>query len=207
VAVPAAPPCLATGIVTFGSFNNPTKLSTATLDTWATLLARVPGAHLLLKGHTFADPTACGSFRNGLSRRGIAVERLELVPRVAEDAAHLRFYDRVDIALDPFPYNGTATTCEALWMGVPVVTLRGERHAGRVGASLLTQLGLTGLIAASVKEYVDIAIALAGDPARLCDLRHSLPTRLETSPLGDAGAFARKIEGAYRAMWRRWCES
>jgi predicted O-linked N-acetylglucosamine transferase (SPINDLY family) len=92
-------------------------------------------------------------------------------------------------------------------MGVPVVTLRGDRHAGRVGASLLTQLGLTELIAASANEYVEIAVAVARDLARLCHLRHSLRSRLDASPLGDAAAFARKIEGAYRTMWRRWCES
>ena len=121
--------------------------------------------------------------------------------------AHLAVYDRVDIALDPFPYNGTTTTCEALWMGVPVVTLRGDRHAGRVGASLLSQIGLTDLIADSVEEYVEIAVALAGDPGRLADLRRSLRPRLAASPLCDGRAFARKIEAAFRQMWQMWCEA
>jgi predicted O-linked N-acetylglucosamine transferase (SPINDLY family) len=134
-------------------------------------------------------------------------ERIELVPMLADTAAHLGLYDRIDIALDPFPYNGTTTTCEASWMGVPVITLRGDRHAGRVGASLLTQLGLTELIADSVEEYVEIAVALAVDQARLGELHRSLRPRLATSPLGDAAAFARKIESAYRAMWQRWCAS
>jgi predicted O-linked N-acetylglucosamine transferase (SPINDLY family) len=204
---PAAPPCLATGTVTFGSFNNPSKLSAATLDTWAMLLARLPDARLLLKGGWFADPATCELFRNRLGSRGIVAERIELVPMLADTAAHLGLYDRIDIALDPFPYNGTTTTCEASWMGVPVITLRGDRHAGRVGASLLTQLGLTELIADSVEEYVEIAVALAADQARLGELRRLLRPRLATSSLGDAAAFARKIESAYRTMWQRWCAS
>jgi predicted O-linked N-acetylglucosamine transferase (SPINDLY family) len=122
-------------------------------------------------------------------------------------AAHLAAYQRVDIALDPFPYNGTTTTCEALWMGVPVLTLRGDRHAGRVGASLLSQIGLMDLIAGSAKEYVEIALALANDPSRMADLRRSLRPRMAASPLCDAPAFARKIEAAYHTMWRHWCEA
>jgi predicted O-linked N-acetylglucosamine transferase (SPINDLY family) len=204
---PAAPPCLAAGTVTFGSFNNPSKLSAATLDTWAMLLARLPDARLLLKGEWFADPATCELFRNRLGSRGIVAERIELVPMLADTAAHLGLYNRIDIALDPFPYNGTTTTCEASWMGVPVITLRGDRHAGRVGASLLTQLGLTELIADSVEEYVEIAVALAVDQARLGELRRSLRPRLATSSLGDAAAFARKIESAYRAIWQQWCAS
>jgi predicted O-linked N-acetylglucosamine transferase (SPINDLY family) len=113
----------------------------------------------------------------------------------------------VDIALDPFPYNGTTTTCEALWMGVPVVTLRGDRHAGRVGASLLTQIGLTDLIANSVEEYLEIAVALARNPERLSDLRRVLRSRMAASPLCDGPAFARKMESAFRTMWQYWCES
>jgi predicted O-linked N-acetylglucosamine transferase (SPINDLY family) len=120
--------------------------------------------------------------------------------------AHLGLYaSAIDIALDPFPYNGATTTCEALWMGVPVVTLRGGHHAGRVGASLLTQIGLSHLIADSIEAYVETAVALAGDPARLTELRLSLRARMAASPLCDAPAFARDIEHAYRTMWQRWC--
>jgi protein O-GlcNAc transferase len=201
----AAPPCLASGTVTFGSFNSAAKLSGATLDAWAALLTRLPAARLSLKGKAFADPATCGSFLERLGKRGVAAQRVEFSAYVPE-AEHFGAYGRVDIALDPFPYNGTTTTCEALWMGVPVVTLRGDRHAGRVGASLLTQLGLTDLIAGSVEEYVEIAVALAGDPARLADLRRSLRPRMAASPLCDAPAFARKIEAAYRAMWKDWCQ-
>ena len=204
---PAVPPCFETGTVTFGSFNNPTKVSAATFDAWARLLARLPQARLLLKGKPFADAATRALFLARLGERGVAAERVELVAWLPSRAAHLALYDRIDIALDPFPYNGTTTTCEALWMGVPVVTLRGDRHAGRVGASLLSQIGLTDLIADSVEEYVEIAVALAGDPERLDDLRRSLRPRLAASPLCDGQAFARKIEAAFRNMWQRWCET
>jgi predicted O-linked N-acetylglucosamine transferase (SPINDLY family) len=201
---PAAPPHVSSGAVTFGSFNNPSKLSAATIDAWARLLARLPTARLLLKGKPFACAVTRASFLERLRRRGVAKERVDLAAWLP-DETHLALYNRVDIALDPFPYNGATTTCEAMWMGVPVVTLRGDRHAGRVGASLLTQIGLTEFIADSVEAYVEIAAALAGTPARLTELRHSLRPRMMASPLCDAPAFARKIEAAYRSMWQRWC--
>jgi hypothetical protein len=191
--------------VTFGSFNNPAKLSAATLDAWAKLLARLPRARLLLKGKPFAYPVTRAWYLERLAQRGIFMDRVELVPWTADGAAHLALYNRIDIALDPFPYDGTTTTCEALWMGVPVVTLRGDRHAGRVGASLLGQVGYPDMVAGSVDRYVDIAATLAGDPARLADLRHVLRPRIERSPLCDGPAFARKVEQAYRTMWQRWC--
>jgi predicted O-linked N-acetylglucosamine transferase (SPINDLY family) len=203
---PATTPCLATGFVTFGSFNNPAKLSGATLDVWARLLTRLPTARLLLKGKPFAEAATRAIYLDRLAERGIAADRIELVGWLPE-REHFALYDRVDVALDPFPYNGTTTTCEALWMGVPVVTLRGDRHAGRVGASLLTQIGLSDLIADSTEAYVETAVALTSDPARLCELRQSLRPRMAASPLCDAPAFARKIEAAYRTMWQRWCET
>lgn len=204
---PRALPCLMAGAVTFGSFNNPAKVSATTFDAWATLLSRLSQARLLLKGKPFADAGTRGLFLAHLGERGVAAERVELVAWVPGVAAHLAAYHRVDIALDPFPYNGTTTTCEALWMGVPVVTLRGDRHAGRVGASLLSQIGLPDLIANSVEEYVEIAVALAGDPARLIDLRGSLRPRMAASPLCDGRAFARKIETVFRTMWQHWCKA
>ena len=204
---PGVPPCLSAGTVTFGSFNNPAKVSAATFDAWAKLLCRLPQARLLLKGKPFADAGTRALFLARLGKRGVAAERVELMAWLPDAAAHLAVYHRVDIALDPFPYNGTTTTCEALWMGVPVVTLRGDRHAGRVGASLLSQIGLPDLIANSVEEYVEIAVALASDPARLMDLRRSLRARIAASPLCDGRAFARKIEAAFRTMWQHWCEA
>ena len=204
---PTVPPCLKTGTVTFGSFNNPAKVSAATLDAWATLLSRLPQARLLLKGAPFADAATRALFLARLGERGVAAERVELVAWLPGTAAHLALYHRVDIALDPFPYNGTTTTCEALWMGVPVVTLRGDRHAGRVGASLLSQIGLTDLIANSVEEYVEIALALAGNPGRLDNLRRALRPLMVASPLCDGRVFARKMEAAFRTMWQHWCDA
>ena len=204
---PRVPSCLTAGTVTFGSFNNPAKVSAATFDAWAMLLSRLPQARLLLKGKPFADAGASALFLAQLGERGVAAERVELIALLPGAAAHLAIYHRVDVALDLFPYNGTTTTCEALWMGVPVVTLRGDRHAGRVGASLLSQIGLLDLIANSVEEYVEIAVALASDPARLIDLRRSLRPRMAASSLCDGRAFARKIEAAFRTMWRHWCEA
>jgi protein O-GlcNAc transferase len=204
---PTVPPCLKTGTVTFGSFNNPAKVSAATFDAWATLLSRLPQARLLLKGAPFADAATRALFLARFAERGVAAERIELVAWLPGAAAHLALYHRVDIALDPFPYNGTTTTCEALWMGVPVVTLRGDRHAGRVGASLLSQIGLTDLIANSVEEYLEIALTLARNPRRLDDLRRTLRLRIATSPLCDGRAFARKMEAAFRTMWHVWCDA
>jgi protein O-GlcNAc transferase len=201
---PADPPCLTAATVTFGSFNNPAKVSPSTLDVWAKLLTRLPEARLLLKGKSFANATTRALFIARLGERGVAPERVELVAWAPSNIAHLALYERVDIALDPFPYNGTTTTCEALWMGVPVITLRGDRHAGRVGASLLSHGGLTDWIAGSVEDYVEIAVALAGNPSHLRDLRRSLRPHLKASPLCDSKAFAGQIEAAFRTMWQQW---
>jgi protein O-GlcNAc transferase len=204
---PTPPPCLKTGTVTFGSFNNPAKVSTATFDAWAKVLSRLPQARLVLKGMSFADAATRALFFARLGDRGVSAERVEIMAWLHGSAEHLALYHRVDIALDPFPYNGTTTTCEALWMGVPVVTLRGDRHAGRVGASLLTQIGLTDLIASSIDEYVEIAAALVDNPGRLDELRRALRPLMAASPLCDEGAFARKMEAAFRTMWQQWCET
>ena len=201
---PRAPPCLRSGVVTFGTFNDASKVSPITFDTWGKLLARLPKARLFVKGKQFRDDVTRSLFLARLGERGVAAERIEVVAWVPDVPSHLAAYNRVDIALDPFPYNGTTTTCEALWMGVPVVTLRGDRHAGRVGASLLSQIGLPDLIADTVEDYIEIAVALANNLARLADMRGSLRPRLAASPLCDGQAFACKIEAAYRQMWRLW---
>jgi protein O-GlcNAc transferase len=202
----AARPSLASGAITFGSFNNPAKLSAATIGVWAALLARLPRARLLLKGAPFADETTCDLFRARFASHGIDAGRLVLRAWTADTGSHLGSYGEVDVALDAFPYNGTTTTCEALWMGVPVVTLRGDRHAGRVGTSLLSRIGLDELIASDEAHYIDIGAGLAADPVRLAELSHSLRQRLQGSSLCDAAAFARRYEAALRHLWRCRCE-
>ena len=205
-ASPVSPlPARDAGRVTFGSFNALPKLSEATLRLWAQILDAVPGSRLLLKAPQLRDRGARGLLMERLASAGVAAERVELAPSVPTTRAHLALYGRVDLALDPFPYNGTATTCEALWMGVPVVTLAGRVHAGRVGASLLAAAGLPELVAATEADYVARAAALARDLDRLEALRLGMRDRLAASPLLDRTGFARDFEGALRAMWRDWC--
>ena len=200
---PSLPPGLETGVVTFGSFNNPAKLSEATVDVWAAILRRLPTARLLLKGQAFGCAETSALTRERFARRGVDGGRVDLMARIAGATGHLDAYRRIDIGLDPIPYNGTTTTCEALWMGVPVVTMLGDRHAARVGASLLGGLWLGELVGGDRSDYVEIAVALAGDPARLSQMRAGLRERMRGSRLCSAPAFARTIEAAYRALWRR----
>jgi predicted O-linked N-acetylglucosamine transferase (SPINDLY family) len=137
-------------------------------------------------------------------QEGIAGSRIEFVePRPWRE--YLKLYHRLDIVLDTFPYNGHTTSLDALWMGVPVVSLAGPRAVSRAGLSQLTNLGLPELVARTEDEYVEIATKLAGDLPRLSELRATLRSRMEASVLMDAPRFARQIEAAYREMWRRWC--
>ncbi len=124
-----------------------------------------------------------------------------------QSSNHFALYNRVDIALDPFPYNGTTTTCEALWMGVPVLTLIGDRHSGRVGFDLLTRVGLPQLAAPDAQGYVRVAAELSRDLPALSSLRQELRARLRASPLCDQNRFAREFESALRTMWKQWCDS
>ncbi|MDX1484314.1 MAG: tetratricopeptide repeat protein [Alphaproteobacteria bacterium] len=198
-------PALETGRVTFGSFNNLSKVTPKVVEAWSRLLEKVEGSRLIIKSGPMADEETRQRYEALFAECGIGSERLELLSRIPSKSGHLGAYGRVDIGLDPFPYNGTTTTCEALWMGVPVVTLLGDRHSGRVGASLLTRLGLTELIAEDREAYVETAVALAGDLDRLAGLRARLRQRMTASPLCDAKGFARRIEAAYRRMWGAWC--
>ena len=200
-----SPPSAGSGTTTFGSFNTLAKLSPELLDAWAAILARRPDSRLVIKTEALNDPAVRRDLLAALARRGISAERITL--RGFEDrlADHLGRYREIDIALDSAPYTGTTTTCEALWMGVPVVTLAGARHVGRVGASLLGRLGLGELVAGSLEGYVEIAVGLAGDPERLDSLRNGMRERMGASPLTDEAGFARSVEAAYRGMWRNWC--
>jgi predicted O-linked N-acetylglucosamine transferase (SPINDLY family) len=201
------PPCLAKGHVTFGSFNAFTKLSGPCLDAWAAILAAVPGSRLLLRGGGVSEDAAARErIVQRLGAPDVTADRLDFLGFEGDPASHLARYANVDVALDPFPYNGATTTCEALWMGVPVVTLRGARHAGRVGASLLTRVGREDLIAEDVAGYVATATRLAADPAGLAAARAIQREQMAASPLRDAGAFAARAEDAFRTMRAAWLE-
>jgi predicted O-linked N-acetylglucosamine transferase (SPINDLY family) len=195
----------AEGPITFGSFNNLAKLSVATVGLWARVLQAVPGSRLLLKGRALNEESVrsfvCGQFETA----GVSRDRVECVGETAKFRDHLAMYDRVDVALDTVPYNGTTTTCEALWMGVPVVALRGRNHASRVGASLLAAAELPELVAGEEGEFVRIAAGLAGDRGRVDELRKTLRSRVQQSSLCDGGAHTRSLELAYRAIWIEWC--
>jgi len=170
-------------------------------------LKAVPGSRLVLKNLFLGDLPTQELIRGHFAQCGISAEQIDLRGPVRSSAAHQATYNEIDIALDPFPYNGTTTTCDALWMGVPVITLAGNTHSGRVGASILTQVGLTELIAYSTAQYVEIAVGLANDRENLIGLHAHLRERVARSPLMDASGLAHNIEGAYRAMWTAWCQA
>jgi protein O-GlcNAc transferase len=200
------PPLARNGYVTFGSFNNLAKLNRAVIATWAGILHQVPEARLVLKSAGTGDPDTRAALEAAFGAVGIGPERLGILAPAPEAREHLALYNEVDIALDPFPYNGTTTTCEALWMGVPVITLTGDRHAGRVGASLLAAIGFAAGVAATTEDYVLTARLLATQPELLATCRRNLRNSLARSPLGDHTGHARAIEEAYRAVWQIWCE-
>ncbi|MGC4052792.1 MAG: tetratricopeptide repeat protein [Paludibaculum sp.] len=189
-----------TGAVTFGCLNQLQKLSDAAIDLWAEILSKAPDARLLLKAASLADPRIAARTRERFEAEGIESARLDLRGPVAKEREHLATYGEVDIALDPFPYAGTTTTCEALWMGVPVLTLNGNCHASRVGASLLHAVGLDAFIAARPLDYVRIAVQAAQDRQRLCEIRAGLRGRMRESTLCDQAAFARKFERVLEQM-------
>lgn len=184
--------------VVFGSFNTPAKLSDATLRLWARVLAATPGSRLLLKGHGFDEPEIAVDWRARLAACGLDPERVELVGRIASTGGHLALYAKVDVALDPFPYHGTTTTCEALWMGRPVVTLAGAEHRSRVGVSLLSAAGHAEWIAKDADSYAAIASSLALDLGGRRALAASLRADLSRGPLLDHAGQARAFSSALR---------
>ncbi len=193
--------------VTFGCFNNAMKASPTSIALWAGVLREVPNSTLVLKSGSFADPLIHAYVLAEFAKGGIAPDRVVFEGATQGTAAHLDRYNHIDIALDPTPYNGTTTTCECLWMGVPVVTLLGDFHAARVSASLLSAVGLADLAAHGSAEYVRTAAALAADPARLAEIRRTLRSTMAASPLCDAKGHAFRFGQALRGMWRAWCSS
>ncbi len=201
----APPPCAQNGHITFGSFNSFMKVTPTVMDEWARVLSGVPDSRLVLKGQVFNDPRFSEEIRGEFAKRGIAPQRLDLLAFAGSTLEHLSAYSLVDIALDTFPYAGTTTTCEAMWMGLPVVTLRGVIHPGRVGASLLEAVGHPEWIADDLDAYVALATRLAEDPAGLAKVRSDLRHRLEFSTLMDEPAFVERFDACLRGLWRDWC--
>jgi predicted O-linked N-acetylglucosamine transferase (SPINDLY family) len=204
---PGIPPSVSGSPVTFGSFNSIAKINDTTVRLWAGVLAANPNSRLFIKGFSpGSDATVRNSILARFGAAGVSDDRIKLVDRTSEIRDHLDFYGQIDVALDPFPYNGTTTTCEALWMGVPVVTLRGDRHAARVGASLLTAVSHPEWIAGDEAAYVRIATGLAGNPAHLGALRVGLRDDMKRSPLLDHAGQAKRFGEALRACWADWCK-
>ena len=187
--------------VTFGSFNNALKISPETLEAWAGVLGAVPQARLLLKSPGLSDPAVQADLRGRMDAAGIDASRVELVAFAGDRLAHLQLYGRVHVALDTVPYNGTTTTCEALWMGVPVVTMLGDRHAARVSASLLRAAGLGEWVTDSPQAFAKVAASLALDRDALAARRADLRNQLRASPLLDAAAYGRRLHTALRDLY------
>ena len=199
-------PALSTEHITFGSFNNSAKVSHEVISIWSKILKAIPKSHLILKTFSFSDKTIFRYTMDLFIQRGIEAERIALqswdpFPK------HLESYNLVDIGLDPFPFNGATTTCEAMWMGVPVITLAGTVYHSSVGISLLTNVGLHELVAKTSDEYISIAVNLANDLKRLQSLREHLREMMSYSPLCDGKKFTADLEKCYSKMWKTWCES
>jgi predicted O-linked N-acetylglucosamine transferase (SPINDLY family) len=194
----APAPMQSNGYVTFGCLNNFSKVSLETMKLWGCVLEATPNSRLIVHCPE-------GVHRKRVLERfesaGVKPVRLELIG-FQNRMAYMQTYQRIDVALDPFPYGGGITTCDGLWMGVPAITLSGNTAVGRGGRSILSNIGLPEMIAYSPDEYVN----LASQAARWTELRPALRHRLETSPLMDATRFARDVESAYRQMWKAFTE-
>ena len=201
----APSPAEENGFITFGSFNNMAKINELVIKLWSELLNKLPDSRILIKNPSLTDKATAERYVSIFRHYGVNESRVELLGLAPSTYEHLQTYNRIDIALDTFPYNGTTTSCEALYMGVPVITYAGETHAGRVGSSILTALDLGEYIASSQDDYIAIAARLAGNKARLTELRNDLRLRMAKSPLTDGRAFARKMEQTYRTIWQAYC--
>jgi protein O-GlcNAc transferase len=200
-------PALRSGHIAFGSFNIISKVTPEAVSVWSHILREIPNSRLLLKAKSLFDKGTQEYLADLFKQQGITEDRLVLTSYIESYNEHLGAYNKIDIGLDTFPYNGTTTTCEAVWMGVPVVTLAGDRHASRVGLSLLSNIGLPELAATTEDEYIDKTVKLAMDFRKLQSLREKLRLMMMQSPLTNAGRFTANLEDCYRAMWRAYCNS
>lgn len=197
-------PALKRGYVIFGSFNRPEKITGDVIHVWAKILREIPGASLILKNRNFTHADTRRHFLNVFYQEGIAADRVEMRGASSHEQM-LSEYGDIDIVLDPFPYNGGATTCDALWMGVPVITLKGDRMISRQTASLLSSIGVNSFIADDKDGYVNIAIELSRSMDRLADMRNQLRQRLASSPVCDSEKFTSDLEHIFRKVWESRC--
>ncbi len=195
-------PAKSAGHVTFGSFNNFTKVTPQVIETWLKILVRVPDSRLLVLANRGGYVQR--HFERQAREQGVDPQRIELFNRMPRDK-YYQLLQQADIALDPFPFNGHTTTCDCIWLGLPVVMLQGDTYASRFGSGVLAPLGLDRQITRTVTDYIDRAVELAGDIDRLTELRATLRQRMASSVLLDFAGFARDIEAAYRQMWLEYC--
>jgi predicted O-linked N-acetylglucosamine transferase (SPINDLY family) len=198
-------PVLHRGYITFGCFNNLAKITPQVIELWAEIHRDLPDARMKLQTRELCDAPTREHYRAQFESHGIHGERLELESHVPHRTL-LANYSTIDIALDPFPYSGGLTTCEALWMGVPVITLTGNTFAGRHSTSHLSNVGLTRFVTTTPEEYVAVVKDLARDVDRLAEVRRDLRNQMASSPLCDKERYTRDLEAAYRRMWRVWCQ-
>ena len=204
----AAPPSLRNGFITFGSCNKPSKLNDTVVAHWAAILKRVPNSRLILKyRNQFASPLIRARIGRVFELAGVDPGRIDMKVEMESFTDHLRTFNDMDIVLDTFPFTGSTTTFEALWMGVPVITRRGATMASRWGASILTALGLEELVADSEADYIDRAATLAGDLSRLTELRRGLRDRVAASSLCNGRSAAAHFTRLVQALWRRRCKA
>lgn len=201
----AQPPIMKSGNVTFGSFNNRAKITPRVVKVWSEILKRLPGSRMVLKSEVLTDPETQQSLLDIFVQNGVSPDRVGFYGSIPNQYDHLALYNSIDIALDTFPYNGTTTTCEALWMGVPVIVLKGDAHMSRVGVSLLTNAGMEEFIADTPEDYVKKAVGLANDQDGLLRLRNKQRNIMADSPLMDAQVFTQYLEKEYRKIWGQWC--
>jgi protein O-GlcNAc transferase len=188
--------------ITFGSLNNVIKITPIVIKTWSKILHSVPTSRLVLKFQKLNNNSSY--YHDLFIQEGISKERIEFYQPSPSIEEHLSLYNTIDICLDPFPYNGATTTCEALWMGVPVITLLGDRHVGRVGASILTNIGLEDFIAHDINGYIELAVEMSANLKYLMEIKTGLRKRMQNAPLCDGLSFAKDFETIYQDMWSKY---
>ena len=199
-------PAKSRGYVTFGSFNKLSKINEDVVGLWSKILQLVPGSHLRLMSRPLADTSTRDRFRALFQACGISANRLEMITYTPSYYDYLNQYNQIDIGLDPYPHNGHTTTCDSLWMGVPVITQHGNRYASRMAASILARAQLDVLVTDSKEAYFQSAVRLAENLGTLQELRLGMRSRFASSPFCDTKRFAAEMESVYREIWRKWCQ-